>query len=332
MRVNQVCPHWVGAVAVRPGAQLHRLRNGSRIVAQPILESAVAIFRLGRDFATRHAVKVCACGAAIAKKATVKWFATAQRFRRRKERVDYDCDLGDSHSERTNHKEETVGLVNLVLIVMGIVTAYYVFKMIARIERKKELRQAIASLPDFACTYHHVGDDGYDGIAIDETNGTLYFFRRELGRLASYRVGASDIVSSDVFEDTVTRTVQSGGRVVVMVGRIGVPLGGPRLTTHHRVARLELRAIVNDPAIPMHAVTFIGSECKRGGIAHAFFGELAKQWQARIHVLATRARVASTTHQQVTSVADELRTLAMLKAEGLLSEDEFDAQRERLFA
>lgn len=224
-----------------------------------------------------------------------------------------------------------MGLINLILIVIGLVIVYYLYKVAAYVNRKQEVKAAIAALPDFTCTYSHVGDGGYDGIAIDESNASICFLTRSRRGLASYRATASDIVSSEIFENSLTRTSQSGGGLLLIVGRIGVPVAQPRVTTRYNVARIELRTVVNDPAVPVHTVTFIGSECKRGGIAHTFNSEQAKQWQARIHVLATRAQCVPTeAQQQLTSVADELRKLAALTADGLLSEDEFNTQRAKL--
>lgn len=196
------------------------------------------------------------------------------------------------------------------------------------------MRSAIAALPDFARAISYVSIGGTDGIAIDDANGKICFLRRVLGRVASCIVDGRDIVSAEIFEDAITRTVQSRGGAIVMLGRVGAIVGGPgSQASSEKITRVELRTVVSDPAMPVHTVTFLGTEAQRGSSSHTLSADLAREWQARIKVLATRACAATTVAQQFSiSVADELRKLASLRSERLLSEDEFNAQRSKLLS
>lgn len=228
-----------------------------------------------------------------------------------------------------------MGLINLILMALALFVANQALKLIAWSHRKKAMRVAIASLSEFTCSRSHIGDGAHDGIAIDEKQGIVYFLSRSRTQVNAYRVGADDIVTVDVIEEHGTRTTQSGSSVIVMFGRIGVPVGGPRYKTRHYVSYIELRTAVTDPLSPSHSVTFLAAACKRGGIAHLFYAEQAEQWQSRIQSLAATAQSrspAASTSSPCFSVADELRKLAALKDDGFLSNQEFENQRAKLLA
>jgi hypothetical protein len=227
-----------------------------------------------------------------------------------------------------------VGLIWLLLIVAAAVIALFAYAWADNSNKAKEMRSAIAALPDFAGATSYVSIGGTDGIAIDDVSGKICFLHRVPGRVASCVVDGRDIISAEIFEDTVTRTVQSRGGAVVMLGRVGAIVGGPgNQVSTEKVTRLELRIVVSNPAIPVHTFTFLGTEAQKGSSSHTLPADLAREWQARIKVLANRAHTAAAAAPQLsTSIADELRKLASLKAEGLLSEDEFGAQRSKLLS
>lgn len=186
--------------------------------------------------------------------------------------------------------EKTVGLIELILIAVGLYIAAVVYALIAQHKEREQMRQAIADLPDFRCAYSRIGSDASDGIAIDEGNATICFLKRVPGSIATYRVHAADVVAVDVFENGITQTVQSGSGAIVMVGRFGVPVGRPRQTTHHKVTRIEVRITTNYPACPLHTLTILDSACTQGDAVHVSSNRNADEWRARILAMAARAQ------------------------------------------
>ena len=186
-----------------------------------------------------------------------------------------------------------MGLIELILIALGLFIAVVVYAWIEQRKEREQMRQAIVNLPDFRCAWSRIGADASDGIAIDEGNQSICFFRRVIGGISSHRVRAADVVSVDVFENRTTQTVQSGSGAIVMVGRIGVPVGRPRHTTLHKVTRVEVRVTVNDPARPLHTLTILSSNCQQGDSMHAYANREADEWRARIVAMAARAQRAA---------------------------------------
>jgi hypothetical protein len=191
------------------------------------------------------------------------------------------------------HREELVGLIDLILIALGLAVAAFVYSLIADHKRHAQMREAIAGLPDFRCDYHRIGSGARDAVAIDGGSGTLCFFRRVNGTITSHCVHAADVVAVDVFENRTTKTVEPSRGVIVMVGGIGVPVGGRRQTTHHKVTRVEVRTTVSDPAMPLHSLTLLNTACTEGGGLHALVSEAANVWCARIRAMAARAQRAA---------------------------------------
>lgn len=183
-----------------------------------------------------------------------------------------------------------MGLVWLLLIAVGGVIALAVYAAIDTANKQKEVSAAIAALPDFACTAHHVSPTGNEGIALDDARGTVCFVHRTAGRLASHRMSGRDIVSSDVIEETVTMAPARGIRPVVMLGRYGVVLGGSSRKTlgQEKVTRIALKTIVNDAAAPVRTITFLASATEKGGNLHRYACESARQWQVEASLVNCR--------------------------------------------
>lgn len=180
-----------------------------------------------------------------------------------------------------------MGLVELILIALGLYIALAAYGWMADRKRHAQMREAIAGLPDFRCTYSHIGNSASNALAIDEASATICFLANTVTGIVSRRVPARDILTCEVVENRCSRTVQSGRGIAVMVGRFAVPVSRPRMTTHNLVNRVEIRITVNDPAMPLHTLTLLNTECADGGALHALVSQDANIWCARIHAIAT---------------------------------------------
>jgi hypothetical protein len=112
-------------------------------------------------------------------------------------------------------------------------------------------------------------------------------------------------------------------------------------TTSSLVTRIELRIIVNDTRQPSIVVPFLTTQRSRSEPLYANIRRDVERWHETVSVLIRRAdmkRAAASTQPAspavsavaVNSIADELKKLAELRAAGVLTEEEFVAQKQRL--
>jgi len=231
----------------------------------------------------------------------------------------------------------TLGFIAIAAFILGIVVA------IATSIKRKEVGKSIDAIPGFTTSFRYLGDDGDNGIAIDEQHAKVCLIRRVNGKLIHRVLGYGDILSSELFEDgeTITKTVRSsqvGGALVggLLLGGVGAVIGGlsGKKVGKAKVKRIELRLVVNNSTNPTHAICFLANETKRDGFVYKTASDQARQWAARMDVLIKRAEQETSACQigprTAISVSDELRKLAQLKSEGILSEEEFAAQKAKL--
>ena len=229
-----------------------------------------------------------------------------------------------------------MGLVWLILIAIGMYLAFVVYAVRDGTKRERQMHEAITSLSEFACAARFVDGRGVTGIAIDNLNGKLCFLGRGAQGIETSIVYANSIVTADILQDGAMVSVNSGGGGgIIMLGRVGVPVGArPNQVTTERVTQLELRVVVNDPDCPIRSVSFLAYPTSRTSATYEVARNAAHEWLARIDVMLRRARTATASElsSPAFSVADEIRKLALLKADGLMSEAEFERQRAKLLA
>lgn len=208
----------------------------------------------------------------------------------------------------------------------------------------------MASVSNFDATQKIVGIDNNTSIAIDENRKKvcLINFRNKQSRIFSYR----DLLSSEIFEDgaTVTKTMrgsQIGGALVgtVLLGGVGTIIGGlsGKRKTTGTVNKIDLRVTVNDTKNPVYEINFLSKETKKDKQMYQQAIQQARHWHGLIEVLIKRADIEDNqkTNVDVTapliqqasqqsSVADEVKKLADLKASGVLTVQEFEQQKRKL--
>jgi hypothetical protein len=239
----------------------------------------------------------------------------------------------------------------IIGIVVVLTLGFLIFSAIEKSNMKDEMAEAIKDLSDFTASQSVVGEDGMNGFAIDEKRGLLCLLSRQYKEVIPCVVPYADVVSVEVTEDgsSVTKTSRSsqiGGAVVggVLLGGVGAVVGG--LTgskkTTQKVKRVDLRVVIDNIGSPTHNVCFLDLDVDRGGIVHKAALDKARHWNGLFDIAINRADKARVQDVNVVrnekqksikpsgSVADELRKLADLKADGVLTEDEFQAQKQRL--
>lgn len=241
---------------------------------------------------------------------------------------------------------------------MGIFITIFILAVVAAIimavhnsGQKDEVSNKIKAQSGFTASQTFIGVDGMGGIAIDEGKELLCLVSR-LGAVVNSRmVPYADVVSVELTEDgsSITKTSrgsQLGGALVggVLLGGVGVVVGGlsGSKKTSQKIKRVDLRVVIDDTKSPLHNVCFQNVEGARGGIIHNAAISQARHWNGLFDVVIRRADQArvqdvsvveqKTDAKPAGSVADEIKKLADLKADGILTDDEFQTQKQRLLS
>jgi hypothetical protein len=204
--------------------------------------------------------------------------------------------------------------------------------------------------PDFKVTQKLIGNDGRSGIAVDETNKQICLLENDGTQVTLRMFPFSEIFSCEIFSDgdTITktsRTSQAGGAIVggVLLGGVGAIIGGlsGSKKSIDTIKQIDLRIIVNDTKNPMHDINLLNIESKKDTQIYKQAMEQARHWHSIISVLIKRADEENIYHEpkelqkkssEFISVADEISKLLALKEKGILTDEEFMKQKEKLLS
>ena len=237
-------------------------------------------------------------------------------------------------------------------IILGVVAAVVIaiIQAINTSKKKKEMEEKLAGLYDFTPSQKMIGNDGNSGIAVDEGRKKVCLIKQSMGNIDLDVLTYKDILSSEVFEDgvTITKTArgsQIGGALIggLALGGVGAIIGGlsGKTKSSDKVKRIDLRITVNRTNNPIHDINFMNVESKKGGIIYNAAMEQARHWHGLLAVLIKRADSEDIAKERKLveekrellpkgSVADELLKLGELHKQGLLTDDEFEAQKKKL--
>ncbi len=224
--------------------------------------------------------------------------------------------------------ETVVGIILIVILAI-----YLIWK--DNEKKRNQLIAALAKLQDFNTTQKYFGQDG--GIAIDERRNLICIIVRNIAGIDLHVIDYKDILSSAIFEngDPVTqakRSSQVGGLLIggVMLGSVG----------NNRVKKIDLQLIVNDTERPVHFVNFLAGGAKTDSFKYQEAMRRVRHWHALMDILIKKAdakdekpkSVPAPAIPAVTFVADELKKLAELRDANVLTDVEFNEQKQKLLA
>jgi hypothetical protein len=241
---------------------------------------------------------------------------------------------------------EIWGYVLLFVVFIGIVI---ILNSLTLSSKKNAIQKRLESLEDFQTTQQVMSLDGSTGIAIDESRKKVCLLvvpeAGVISRVFSYK----DLLSSEIHEDGImltktNRMSQLGSALIggLVFGPLGTVIGGVTGSTRatNKVRGLELRITVNDTQNPFHVIKFnFGIAVSQQNMLYKESLEQAQHWHNLIAVLIRRADeddqpailvnppVQEMPRQLSGSLADELRKLADLRDAGVLTADEFVAQK-----
>lgn len=192
----------------------------------------------------------------------------------------------------------------------------------------------------------------YDSmIALDEDNRKVAFISSKgiVYKIVNYK----DILESHVVEDgiSITKTSrggQIGGALLggFIAGGVGAIIGGlsSEKRTSDKVKKIELKIIVNDTDKPVQTITFLKGEndkmFNKDTHEYKYAISQAEHWQSLMSVIIKQAdeeekqskKGIKESNNNFYSTADELKKLVDLKNNGILTEEEFNQQKQKLLS
>lgn len=249
----------------------------------------------------------------------------------------------------------------ILLIILISVAIYIAFldgqKQQKEIEDKtSKLKELKDNLSDFLITEEYKSYDLESSILLDEERKKMCIIslKDSNSDIFTYQ----DILESEIIEDgiTVTKTSRSsqlGGALLggVLAGGVGAIIGGlsGSTTSTNEVNSIDLKIIVNDTKTPIHIINFLNADVidfngkpfpvKKSDDKYKNAIEKANYWQSLISVLIKKAdkedkekekETISVNNKNNNSVADEIKKLNELVKEGIISEEEFNNQKNKL--
>ncbi|EMI11233.1 SHOCT domain-containing protein, partial [Anoxybacillus gonensis] len=223
-------------------------------------------------------------------------------------------------------------------------------KMQKQIEnRQKKMYEKLESIEGFQMSKSLVSIHNNLTIAIDNNSKQVAFVDlSENINLYNYR----ELLEVEVIEDgeTVTKTSRSsqiGGALIggLIAGGTGAIIGGlsGKQVTNEEVKKVYLKILVNDIDNPVKKVVLLDKQqaIKKSHYEYQIAKEKALEWHSLIRVLIniadkedTEKQSKETTVRQRESlfVADELLKLAQLHKDGMLTKEEFEAEKQKLLS
>ncbi len=167
----------------------------------------------------------------------------------------------------------------------------------------------------------------------------------------SYR----DLLEAHIIEDGVSttrtsRTSQVGGALIgaVIAGGFGAVIGGlsGKTKTSQEVKNVKLQLVVRDTKTPVLEVPILNhyTELKKDSVLYKEVEKDATHWHKLISVLIKQADIEDKNQgieqeqmpllekKSDSSVADEIKKLHELLKEGILTEEEFNAQKQKILS
>jgi len=185
-------------------------------------------------------------------------------------------------------------------------------------------------------------DKTYDIISVGVNKQVL--FDLESNKIAILDAAANSIdyvefnkiIDCEIMEDNTTIMKGGIGRAIVggvLAGGVGAIVGAGTRGSSDVVKNLAIRIITNDISNSMVMITLIKSDTKRDS---AFYKNCMASAQGIYSTIVSILNSSKTSKQTLSesidskSVSDQIRELAKLKEEGLLTEEEFNKKKKAL--
>lgn len=240
-----------------------------------------------------------------------------------------------------------------VFVVIAVIVLSVVVLLFAQAQdssenkRGEELDETVASLDGFTPTATVNGYSNYYKFMVDETNKSICYIRGKIKMIIPFSkiLGVSLVVNgTTISSKSTTRTIGGGLIGGALAGTAGAIVGGLSGNSKQKnmVSSVQVKIIIKDitnPSLIFNAFSakMVSNVLNEIDTTDAFFGKIYKQCleQANrivdmVSVIIDEVDKHETPAHSTSSIADELKKLADLKKEGILTEYEFQAQKNAL--
>jgi hypothetical protein len=223
-------------------------------------------------------------------------------------------------------------------------------------EQKQKIKEILLGLENFNISQEFYSPNMESLIAIDEQTKQFCIIENkhenymELSTTFSkyeydHKVfNYNEILQSEILEDgatitTTSRRSQLGGALLggVLAGGVGAVIGGlsGSQSSSQEVKKIQLQVVVNDTKKSFYRITFMSLEngVKKDMSVYKLANKNVTHWHNLISYLINHAdKKDGVVNQSTTTNLDEIRKLSELFKEGILTEEEFNQQKQKLLS
>lgn len=245
--------------------------------------------------------------------------------------------------------------------VFGII-ASLTWGVYSNMKNKEELSLSIENqidillkeIPDFFPMQKYTAVDRESFIAIDEISKKVCIIENQhnnkvpLSDTNRYHFAESvytynEIIRVEILEDgemitQTSRASQIGGAIIggLVAGGVGAIIGGlsGKQSSKQKVTKIQLQIVVNDTNKSFYRISFLDIKAGIGSVNYQEANQTVTHWY---NLLGTLIKLADAEEEKIsthtptnTSVADELIKLSSLLKEGLITQEEFEKQKEKV--
>ena len=226
--------------------------------------------------------------------------------------------------------------MNLIFIIIALAAGYFIYKAISKDKKLKILQ----SQKEFTPTHYFISTNASSAVGVDTTSKKVCFVNNID---AVTTVTFDDIIECEVLEDN--RTIQKKSKTRALGGfMVGELLGGVaggivgglsgQVKNIEKVKSVQLRVIINSIKYPTHSLFFYsGIELKKDHFLYKDAKHAAEHWYGVISSTIKQAEIDNNMAPisiQRQSISSELEKLGSLKEKGVITEEEFQAQKKKL--
>lgn len=235
-----------------------------------------------------------------------------------------------------------------ILLIAGLFYILFYFIVIQKWKKQDKMLLKVKELEDFDIqhlSHEQMSFNGTNGIAIDEKRCKICLVSLVDDNVITKIYTYKDILEVEILEDgfsfsKTSRGSQIGGMLLggITLGGVGAIIGGLSGSTNQveKVKNITLKIVINDTRVPMFMLNILSFDngVLKNSSTYINFMNTARRWHSLLSVLIKKADEEDEEKENspnlVISVADEILKLKKLLNEKLLSEEEFEEQKNKL--
>lgn len=232
------------------------------------------------------------------------------------------------------------------------------FPSLIKSKKENSLVSVFKNTKGFQSSKYILSYDLESAIALDETNKKVCLVQGSGHHQISKIIEFKDILSSEIIENDESviktqRSSQIGGAIIggIVLGGVGAIIGGLSGKKHqiNKIKNIDLQILINDSKHPIYKINFL-SVRKTSSFAmnndkddsdgyskdsgkYKYCISNATKWHSILKVIINNADKENNLNIQNNnnlSVSDEIRKLKALKDDGLITDDEFISQKNKV--